>query len=72
MLGDIVWRLVDEGYGVMLYEVNPITRELSVRRKVKFKRPFSKEEVFKFVNSAFPKNDQDEVFKAAESLRRAQ
>lgn len=56
-MGDIAWRLVDNGYAVVVYDVHPMTRQVSVRRKIKFRHPVNEAEALCFINATFPREE---------------
>lgn len=56
-MGDIAWRLVDNGYAVVVYDVHPMTRQASVRRKIKFRHAINEEDALRFINATFPREE---------------
>lgn len=68
-MGDIGWVLMSDGLEVRVYDVDPVTRRLTSRKKLRFTRKLTLEEAQKVVDSNFPRSSE-EVKVAAEYLGR--
>lgn len=68
-MGEVAWVLMDGGLEVRVYDVDPVTRRLTPRKKLKFTRQISLEEARKVVDTNFPR-PSDDVRMAADFLGR--
>jgi hypothetical protein len=66
---DIVWKLSDGKESVTVYDVDPSTRQLIVRKTFWFTRAMSVEDARRFVESNYP-TDTSDVRLAADSIGR--
>lgn len=68
-MGEIAWTLIANGLGADVFDVDPATRELKHRKRLKFTRRLTREEALKVINTNFPKPSED-VRMAADVLGR--
>jgi hypothetical protein len=68
-MAEIAWLLLDGGREAQVFDVDPVTRKLSYRKRLKFTRRLSPEEAKKVVDVNFPQPSED-VRMAADYLGR--
>ena len=70
-MADIAWLLLSTGLEAWVYDVEPVTRRLVLRKKLKFTRALTVEEAKKVVDVNFPTDaSTEDVRMAADYLGR--